>query len=322
MLEWTNRHCRFFLRQISRRTVLYSEMAPAVGLVRGNPARWLSFHAEEHPLCLQLGGSDPTVLAQASVLAQDAGFDEVNLNLGCPSPRVARGQFGAALMAKPALAADCIKAMRDAVDIPVTAKIRVGIDELDSDRYLAEFVAHLQAAGCHAVIIHARKAWLSGLSPKQNREIPPLQYARVWRIKASFPRLEIVINGGITNLREAQSQLGKVDGVMIGRAAYHDPYCLADADRRIFALETPTRTRESVAECMLAYIDDELSRGTKLHHIVKHMLGLFHGQPGARAWRRSLGACGNSSSAGPEAVQIALGAVARERALQVRDPRE
>ncbi len=313
MLEWTNRHCRFFLRQISRHTVLYTEMVPAAGLVRGEPTRWLRFDGEEHPVCLQLGGSDPDLLAKASVLTRNAGFDEVNLNLGCPSPRVACGRFGASLMASPAIVADGIKAMRDAVDIPVTAKIRLGVDELDNDQYLAEFVATLQQAGCDAVIVHARKAWLSGLSPKENREIPPLQYERVWRIKSRFARLPIILNGGIRDLDQAARQLDKVDGVMIGRAAYHDPFCLAHADHLIYGQKTPYRNRESVAAGMLDYIERELGSGSRLHHITRHMLGLFHGQPGARAWRRTLGAGSRLPCAGPEVVVAALRAVARAR---------
>ena len=288
MLDWTDRHCRYFLRLLSRRTLLYTEMVTTGAIMHGDVGRHLHFDAAEHPVALQLGGSAPHELAHCTKIAEEYGYDEVNLNVGCPSDRVQSGMFGACLMASPQLVADCIKAMRDAASIPVTIKHRTGIDEMDSYPQLCDFVGSVAESGCSCFIIHARKAWLQGLSPKENRDKPPLQYETVYRIKQDFPDLEIVINGGIMTLDEAGEQLQQVNGVMIGRAIYHDPWMLADADRLIFGEENPLSKRIDVIEKILPYIERELARGTRLHHITRHMIGLFNGMPGARRWRRTL----------------------------------
>jgi tRNA-dihydrouridine synthase A len=288
MLDWTDRHCRYFLRQISRHVLLYTEMVTSGALLHRDPARFLDFHPEEHPLALQLGGSDPDELAQCARLGGDWGYDEINLNVGCPSDRVQSGRFGACLMAEPPLVAECVAAMAEATDRPVTVKHRIGIDDRDSYEELAGFVERVAAAGCKTFIVHARKAWLQGLSPKQNREIPPLSYATVYRLKTDFPQLEIVINGGIRSLDEAGEHLLHVDGAMIGREAYNNPWILADADRRIFGDPQGPADPRAVVLGMHRYTAHELALGTPLHHITRHMLGLFAGLPGARAWRRHL----------------------------------
>jgi tRNA-dihydrouridine synthase A len=254
----------------------------------GDRERFLGFDDDEHPVALQLGGSDPHELAACARLGTERGYDEINLNVGCPSDRVQSGRFGACLMAEPALVADCVKAMRDAVDVPVTVKHRIGIDERDSYEALCEFVGTVAAAGCDAFIVHARKAWLSGLSPKENRTVPPLRYDLVHRLKRDFPELAIVINGGIESLDDARVQVSHVDGVMIGRAAYHDPWVLAEADERIFADAPRQPSRREVAEAMLPYIAAQASAGVPVSRVTRHLLGLFHGVPGARAWRRAL----------------------------------
>jgi tRNA-dihydrouridine synthase A len=309
MMEWTDRHCRYFLRQISRRCRLYSEMVTTAALLQGNPDRLLAFHAAEHPLALQLGGSEPHALAQCALLGEAEGYDEINLNLGCPSDRVRAGRFGACLMAEPERVAECVAAMTAAVTVPVTVKIRIGIDEQDSYDGLAVFVERLAGAGCRTVIVHARKAILKGLSPKQNRDVPPLRYDVVYRLKREFPGLTIVLNGGITQLDQAAMHLRHVDGVMLGREAYHNPYVLAEVDGRFFDEGGPVAARTLIVERMVPYIERELCAGTAVNHIARHMLGLFQGVPGARAWRRHLSEHGHRAGAGSEVILDALAAV-------------
>ena len=306
MMDWTDRHCRYFLRLISRHVYLYTEMITTGAILHGDSERLLRFHPDEHPLALQLGGSDPGELAACARIAAKYGYDEVNLNVGCPSDRVQTGRFGACLMADPALVAECVAAMRAATTLPVTVKTRIGIDEHQSYAFLAQFVATVAAAGCRTLIIHARKAWLQGLSPKENREVPPLDYQAVYRVKQDFPQLEIILNGGITDLNQAQDHLTKVDGVMLGRAAYHNPYLLAEVDRRFFGDLRPPLSRHQVVARMLPYVEQELAAGTRLHHITRHILGLYQGVPGARAWRRYLSEHGHGEAAGPEVIQQAL----------------
>jgi tRNA-dihydrouridine synthase A len=294
-MDHTDRHCRYFFRQLSRHALLYTEMITSGALLHGDVARHLDFDAAEHPLALQLGGSEPGELARCAKLAVQWGYDEINLNVGCPSERVQRGAFGACLMAEPQLVADCVKAMREASALPVTVKHRIGIDAGNSDHIAAEsydfmrdFVAVVSNAGCTTFIVHARKAVLKGLSPKDNREIPPLKYDYVYRLKREFPRLTIVINGGINAWHAIEAQRPHVDGVMLGRAAYHDPYLLADVDRRCYDSDALTPSREQAVEAMLAYAAQAVARGTLLRNITRHMLGLFHHLPGARTWRRML----------------------------------
>ena len=297
MLDWTDRHCRYFLRLLSRRALLYTEMVTTGAILHGDQLRHLRYDDAEHPLALQLGGSIPAELGRCARIAEAYGYDEVNLNVGCPSDRVQSGHFGACLMATPQLVADCVKAMLDCASIPVTIKHRIGIDDMDSYVQLCDFVGTAAQSGCSCFIIHARKAWLQGLSPRENREKPPLHYETVYRIKRDFPHLEIVINGGIMNLVQAQQQLQRVDGVMIGRAVYHEPWLLADADNALFGQPNPLSSRRDVIDRMLPYIDRELAQGTRLHHITRHMLGLFNGMPGARRWRRHLSEQGCSPAA-------------------------
>jgi tRNA-dihydrouridine synthase A len=288
MLEWTDRYCRYFLRLISLHTLLYTEMVTTGAILYGERARFLDFDPSEHPLALQLGGSDPQDLAHCAKFGEAWGYDEINLNLGCPSDRVQSGSFGACLMLTPSLVADGIKAMRDAVGIEVTVKHRIGVDEQDSYQALCDFVGALSEAGCATFIVHARKAWLQGLSPKENREIPPLSYETVYRLKQDFPTLTIVINGGITSLPQAEEQLSRVDGVMIGREAYHNPWILAEADRRLFGDSAPPPDRHGALDRLLPFVDRELAKGVPLNRITRHILGLFHGRPGARRFRRIL----------------------------------
>jgi tRNA-dihydrouridine synthase A len=289
MLDWTDRHCRYFLRLISRHVLLYTEMVTTGAILHGDQDRLLGFDPREKPLAVQFGGSDPRELETCARFAEARGFDEVNLNVGCPSDRVQRGKFGACLMAEPELVADCIAAMSAAVSIPVTVKTRIGIDERDSYEELVHFIDTVSKGGCRTFIVHARKAWLKGLSPKENREIPPLRYDIAERIKNDFPELRIVLNGGIGDLDQAEQYLTRFDGVMIGRAAYHNPYLLADADRRLFGDLHPIPSRHEILHDLLPYVAAELERGTRLHAMARHVLGLFHGQPGGRAWRRYLG---------------------------------
>lgn len=288
MLDWTDRHCRYFLRLISRHTLLYSEMVTTGALLHGDRARFLRFDPAEHPVALQLGGADPADLARCARLGADWGYDEINLNVGCPSDRVQNGRFGACLMAEPATVAAGVSAMKDAVGIPVTVKTRIGIARRDSYEELAGFVGVLAEAGCDAVIVHARKAWLNGLSPRENRDVPPLRHDLVERLKSDFPALPIVINGGIQGLDRALEFLGRLDGVMIGRAAYHDPWILAEADRRVFGDTEPPPTREAVLAAFLTYAERELAAGVPLNAMSRHLLGLYQGQPGARRWRRRI----------------------------------
>jgi tRNA-dihydrouridine synthase A len=310
MMDCTDRHCRYFLRLLSRRALLYTEMIPVGAIVHGDRDRFLGFDAREQPVALQIGGADPGALALCAREAAARGYVEVNLNVGCPSDRVQAGRFGACLMAEPDLVADCVAAMREAAPIEVTVKSRIGIDDRDSYDALAAFVERVAGAGCRSFIVHARKAWLKGLSPKQNREIPPLRYDVVHRLKRDFPALEIVINGGIMTLDAAAAQLAAVDGVMIGRAAYQDPYMLAAADRVLFGDAHPAPTREAVVAAMIPYAAAQRARGVPLSAITRHLLGLFNGVPGARAWRRTLSAQAHRAGAGAEVIERALAAVA------------
>ncbi len=288
MMDLTDRHDRYLLRLLSRHALLYTEMITAEALLRGDPQWLLAYHPAEHPLALQLGGSDPAKLARCAALAQQYGFDEVNLNVGCPSDRVKSGSFGACLMLNAERVAECFTAMQAAVDIPVTIKCRIGVDQQEPHKTLPHFIETVANGGCQCFIIHARKAWLQGLSPRQNREIPPLDYATVYRIKMLFPQLDIVINGGITTLDDALPHLTAVDGVMLGRAAYYDPYLLAEVDSRVFAAAIAPPSREQVFAGYLEYAEQQLQAGTALKHTAKHVLGLFHGQPGARRFRRHI----------------------------------
>jgi tRNA-dihydrouridine synthase A len=287
MMDWTDRHCRYFHRQLSAHARLYSEMVTTGALLQGDPRRHLEFNPEEHPVALQIGGSEPDELARAARLGAQWGYDEINLNCGCPSERVQRGAFGACLMAEPALVADCVKAMRDAVDIAVTVKHRIGVDGHEDYGFVRDFVGALAAAGCGVFIVHARSAWLKGLSPKENREVPPLRYDVVRRLKVDFPSLVFVLNGGLSTLEAAEAELAHVDGVMLGRAAYHDPWLLAQVDGRLFG-DRGVATREEIVERMTDYLHREADRGTAPRHVVRHMLGLYQGLRGARQWRRQL----------------------------------
>ncbi|WP_269646187.1 tRNA dihydrouridine(20/20a) synthase DusA [Thioalkalivibrio thiocyanodenitrificans] len=309
MMDWTDRHCRYFLRLISRRALLYTEMVTTGALLHGDAARFLAYHPDEHPVALQLGGSEPSELAGGARMAQAHGYDQVNLNVGCPSDRVQSGRFGACLMAEPALVAECVAAMADACTLPVTVKTRIGIDDLDAYEDLTAFIDTVRAAGCGTFIIHARKAWLHGLSPKENREIPPLRYDVVHRLKADFPHLEIILNGGVRDLDTVAAQLDHVDGVMLGREAYHNPYLLADVDRRFFGDNHPVPDRHGVVEALLPYMSDRLDEGVPLQAMTRHILGLFQGRPGARAWRRHLSENAHRPGAGIEVIRAAAARV-------------
>lgn len=317
MMDWTDRHCRYFHRLLSRDALLFTEMVTAPALVRGGALHLLEYSPEEHPVALQLGGSEPTELAQAARLGAQAGYDEINLNVGCPSDRVQSGAFGAVLMLQPGLVADCVAAMQDAVEVEVTVKCRIGVDDQVVEDTLPAFLERIRDAGCRRVTIHARKAWLQGLSPKENRDIPPLDYDLVLRMKQDFPDLHISINGGITTLDQARSFLDAgLDGVMIGRAAYHDPgSVLAAADPVIFGTGT-RRDPAEVVHLMIPYIEAHLSQGGRLHQISRHMLGLFAGRPGARAWRRMLSEGAHRAGAGPELVLAALAQVPQDEISQ------
>jgi tRNA-dihydrouridine synthase A len=287
MMDWTDRHCRFFHRLLSRHALLYTEMMTTGALIHGNVPRHLDFSTEEHPVALQLGGSDPAELAHCAKLGQQWGYDEINLNCGCPSERVQRGSFGACLMAEPQLVADCVKAMADAVSVPVTVKHRIGIDQSEDYDFVRDFVGAVSEAGCQVFLVHARNAWLKGLSPKENREVPPLRYEFVHRLKRDFPRLTIAVNGGITSSESVAAQLGHVDGVMIGREAYHNPWWLAQWDSGFFGEQATALTREMVEEQMAQYMIREAAlKGTPWSSIARHMLGLRNGLPGARRWRQ------------------------------------
>jgi tRNA-dihydrouridine synthase A len=288
MMAWTDRYCRVFHRLMTRRGRLYTEMLTTGAIIHGDRARLLGFDPSEHPVALQLGGSDPRDLATAAKIGEDFGYDEINLNVGCPSDRVKDGRFGACLMAEPALVADGVAAMKRAVKIPVTVKCRIGIDDQDPEIALDVLARAVVAAGADALIVHARKAWLNGLSPKENRDIPPLDYDRVYRLKAALPNVPVIINGGIGSLAEAKRHLDHVDGVMLGRAAYQEPWRLLDVDPTIFGEAAPHATMKDVFTAMLPYIEDQLAQGTRLHSMTRHFVGAFHGVPGARAFRRHL----------------------------------
>jgi len=288
MMEWTDRHCRFFHRLLTRRALIYTEMLTTGAVLRGDRARLLGFDPFEHPVALQLGGCDPKALAESARIGEDFGYDEINLNIGCPSDRVQEGRFGACLMAEPALVADCVTAMKAAVKIPVTVKCRIGIDEQDPEHTLFAFAEAAKAAGTEALIVHARKAWLKGLSPRENREVPPLDYALVRRLKAAHPNLAIVLNGGIASVEQASAELGAVDGVMMGRAAYQEPWRLLQVDALLYGEPAPFASPKEAALALIPYIERELAKGVRLHAITRHVLGLFRAVPGARAFRRHL----------------------------------
>lgn len=320
MMDWTDRHCRFLHRLLSQHALLYTEMVTAEAILHGNRDMLLAFNPQEHPVALQLGGADAARLAEAAAIGEGYGYDEINLNVGCPSDRVQGGHFGACLMAEPGRVADCIAAMASRVRVPVTVKCRLGIDDQDSEADLERFVTTVAAAGCRTFIVHARKAWLQGLSPKQNREIPPLDHARVWRLKAAHPELVIVLNGGLGSLDEAEAHLGHVDGVMLGRAAYHTPDILADVDRRFWGEARTPLTRAEVLEALIPYAEQHLARGGRLNNIARHVLGLYHGQPRARAFRRYLSENAVGAAADVrvlrEAIAIAEGAPHRAIAAE------
>jgi tRNA-dihydrouridine synthase A len=310
MMDWTDRHCRYLHRLLSRQALLYTEMVTAAALIRGNAVHLLEFSPQEHPVALQLGGADPVELAKAARLGETAGYDEINLNVGCPSDRVQSGCFGAILMEQPALVAECVAAMRAAVDVDVTVKCRIGVDDQDPEEVLPEFLARIVGAGCERVIIHARKAWLEGLSPKENRDIPPLDYDLVMRMKGLFPNLHISVNGGITDLDQARAFLeAGLDGVMIGRAAYHDPAAILGAADPVIFGTGGVIAPETAARQMLPYIEAHLAAGGRLGQITRHMLGLFSGRPGARAWRRILSEGAHLDGAGPDLIETALAQV-------------
>jgi tRNA-dihydrouridine synthase A len=306
MMDWTDRHCRMFHRQLTSCALLYTEMVTAAAIRHGDRQRLLGFSAEEQPVALQIGGSDPSLLAEAARWGEDFGYSEINLNVGCPSDRVQTGRFGACLMAEPELVRDCLGAMRQAVRVPVTVKCRIGIDEQDEEEDFARFVDVVRQSGITTFVVHARKAWLSGLSPRENREIPPLNYGRVYRLKQRHPDLTVIINGGIPTLAEAEAHLEFVDGVMLGRAAYQTPWILQEVDSRLFGALREPRSRLAVVERFKPYIAAELDRGVPLHAITRHMLGLFHGVAGGRLWRRILS---------EEGVKPGVGLVVVERAL-------
>lgn len=297
MLDWTDKHCRYFLRQLTSHALLYTEMVTTGAIIHGK-GDYLSFNAEEHPVALQLGGSDPSEMAHCAEKAQHYGYDEVNINVGCPSDRVKNGQFGACLMASPEIVGACVKAMSQAVDIPVTVKSRIGIDDMDEYEDLTRFIDVVGEAGCEVFIVHARKAWLQGLSPKENRDIPPLNYPRVYQLKEQFPHLNISINGGIKTLAEAQAHLAHVDGVMMGREVYANPSILADIDHHIYGGVERPLDYKAVIQKMQEYTHDQQALGAKPWHIARHMLGLFQGRPGARHWRRYLSENGPKAPAG------------------------
>lgn len=317
MMEWTDRHCRYFMRLISRHAFLYTEMVTAEAVLYGDKERVLGFDAAEHPVGLQLGGSDPAKLAEAARIGEDFGYDEINLNIGCPSDRVQSGRFGACLMAEPQLVADCVKAMADAVSVPVTVKCRIGIDDQDAEESLDTFIDTVADAGCETFIVHARKAWLDGLSPKENRDVPPLDYDRVHRLKARRDDLTIIINGGIASLAEAEPHLEQLDGVMFGRAAYADPYLMSEVDGTLYGEQASPPSRAAVLNAFLPYVERELDRGVQLNAMTRHILGLFHGQPRARAFRRHIAENAHLDGAGIEVLEQARDIVVGKTPLAV-----
>jgi tRNA-dihydrouridine synthase A len=314
MMDRTDRHCRYFLRQISKHTLLYTEMVTSMAILNGDKPKLLAFDKSEHPISLQVGGDNPQDLAKCAQIAAEFGYDEINLNVGCPSSRVQNGNFGACLMLQPERVAECIGEMRAATKLPVTVKQRIGVDEVDSYEDLINFVSIVSTSGCNRFTIHARKAWLQGLSPKENREVPPLRYDDVHRLKRDFPQLWIEINGGFLNLEQTQAQYKFVDAVMIGRAAYDNPYILALADREIYGDDTPPPSRQEIATNMLPYIDEWMSKGWKLNSITRHMLQLFHGQPGSRIWKRLITEQSVLPGAG---VGVIIGALAQVSASSI-----
>ncbi|MEK9595475.1 MAG: tRNA dihydrouridine(20/20a) synthase DusA [Rhodospirillaceae bacterium] len=305
MMEWTDRHERFFLRLISRHARLYTEMLTAPAVLHGDRDRLLGFDPAELPLAVQLGGADAAELAEAARICADYGYDEINLNVGCPSDRVQSGRFGACLMREPETVARAVSAMAKAVDLPVTVKCRIGVDEQDENRDLDAFIDQVADAGCTVFIVHARKAWLKGLSPKENRDVPPLNYARVHALKARRPELTLVLNGGLMDLAQAQAERGDLDGVMLGRAAYQDPWVLAGVDQQFFAAEPVRHSRQQVITDLVAYTDRQMAAGVPLKSITRHLMGLFNGLPGARAWRRHLSVHAHQAGAGPEVILAA-----------------
>jgi len=305
MMDWSDRHCRYFWRLMTRRARLYTEMVTTGAILRGDRARFLDFHPQEQPLALQVGGSDPKALAECARIAQDWGYDEINLNCGCPSDRVQEGRIGACLMAEPQTVADCVAAMRAAVSIPVTVKHRIGIDDQDHVAHLDEFVSTVATAGCEVFIVHARKAWLQGLSPKENREIPPLMYDRVYQLKSSFPHLTLVLNGGLTNLEQCREALERLDGVMVGREAYHNPFMLATVDEQIYGEVQSPLTRDQVLEAFIPYCEAQIRKGVRLHHMARHLLGLYAGRPGGKRFRRFLSEHGNRPRSDAELLRRA-----------------
>jgi tRNA-dihydrouridine synthase A len=309
MMDWTDRHCRVFHRLMTRRARLYTEMLTTGAIIHGDRQRLLGFDASEHPVALQLGGSDPRDLATAAAIGEDFGYDEINLNVGCPSDRVKDGRFGACLMAEPALVVQGVAAMKRAVKIPVTVKCRIGIDDQDPEVALDVLARGVIAAGADALIVHARKAWLNGLSPKENRDIPPLDYDRVYRLKAALPGVPIIINGGIGSLAQAKAHLDHVDGVMLGRAAYQEPWRLLNVDSDLFGEAAPHAGMKDVFEAMMPYIEDQLAQGARLHSVTRHFVGAFHGVPGARAYRRHLAENGVSAGAGVSVLRDAIALV-------------
>ncbi len=321
MMAWTDRHERYFLRLIARDVRLYTEMVTTGAILHGDCARFLRFDPAEHPVALQLGGADPDALARCAEIGARHGYDEINLNVGCPSDRVQNARFGACLMAEPELVARCVAAMAAAVDVPVTVKTRIGIDDQDSYGFLIRLVEAVAAAGCGTLILHARKALLAGLSPKQNREVPPLRYDVVHRVKRDYPRLTIVLNGGIRTLQQARDQLAVIDGVMVGREAYQNPYSLAAWQQALYDTTEPVPTRGAVVERLLPYVEREMAGGTPLKAITRHLMGLFNGLPGARAWRRHLSVAAHRPDAGTEVIRQALdriGAKATRRTASAR----
>ena len=318
MMDLSDLHCRYFWRLLTRNALLYTEMVTTGALIHGNRQRFLTFNPEEHPLALQVGGSNPKDLAECARMAEDWGYDEINLNCGCPSDRVQQGMIGACLMGEPDLVAECVAAMIAACTIPVTVKHRIGIDDMDDYQAMREFVAKVAAVGCDTFIVHARKAWLKGLSPKENRDVPPLQYERVYQLKQEFPQLSIVINGGITTLEQCQNLLQHVDGVMLGREAYHNPYLLAGVDAALFGDEKPIPSRDDILTDFMAYCDRQLSETGRLHPMSRHILGLFLGQPGARAFRRHVSTWGIKADAGTEVLRTAADFCLRDATAEMR----
>ena len=306
MMDWTDRHCRYFHRLLSPRARLYTEMVTSAALVRGGQIRLLEHSQQEHPLALQLGGSDPHELAQAAQLGAAAGYDQIILNVGCPWDRVQSGRFGACLMREPTLVGDCVRAMREAVSVPVTVKCRIGVDDQDDYADLQHFTGTMLEAGVGVLAVHARKAWLQGLSPKENRDVPPLDYTRVYRLKREFPQLVVVINGGITTVAQVRAHLAQLDGVMLGRAAYHDPYLLAQIEAALH--DEPLPPRDDVLRHLRPYVEAELARGTALKHISRHLLGLYQGEPGARAFRRTISEGAHLPGAGWALIEQAMAA--------------